>query len=162
MLVQIQDKFEDAVKQRLEEARLQETDLQAQTKGLEERRVGIETRTSELDAMHHQIEEERSRLASDRAAIDAKEEDLKSRELQVAEDRRAIDDLARQTEALRTDLDTRIGQVQAGESELVEKTSGINKRETAVGTVESQLKEREQGIGDRKSTRLNSSHEWIS
>src|SRR5438552_11488221 len=41
MLVQIQDKFEDAVKQRLEEARLQETDLQAQTKGLEERRGGI-------------------------------------------------------------------------------------------------------------------------
>src|SRR5207244_4454500 len=77
MLVQIQDKFEDSVKQRLEEARLQETELQAQTKGLEERRVGVETRTGELDAMHHQLEEERSQLASDRAAIDAKAEDLK-------------------------------------------------------------------------------------
>src|SRR5207302_4601485 len=63
MLVQIQDKFEDAVKQRLEEARLQETELGAQAKGLEERRVVIETRTGELDALHHRIEEERSRLA---------------------------------------------------------------------------------------------------
>ncbi len=161
MLVQIQDKFEDAVKQRLEEARLQGAELEAQAKGLEERRVGIETRTGELDAMHHQIEEERSRLASDRAAIDAKEEDLKSRELQVAEDRKAIDDLARQTEALRTDLDTRIGQVQAGESELVEKTSGINERETAVGTVESQLKEREQGIG-KEEERLASERQRLT
>src|SRR5207247_1055216 len=82
-----------------------------------------------------------------------KEEDLKSRELQVAEDRNAIDDLARRTEALRTDLDTRIGQVQAGESELVEKTNGINERETAVRTIESQLNEREQGIGKEEERR---------
>src|SRR3989475_1642023 len=56
MLVQVQDKFEDAVKQRLEEARLRETELAAQTKDLEERRVGIEARAIEVESMLRQAE----------------------------------------------------------------------------------------------------------
>src|SRR5256886_2650567 len=160
MLVQVQDKFEDAVKQRLEEARLRETELAAQTKDLEERRVGVEARTGELDAVQPQMDEQRTRIGSAQAAIDAKEEGLKRREVQVAENRKVIDDLARELETLRTDLDTRTGQVLAGETELTEKSSAIRERETAVGTNEAQLNEREQGIATEEA-RLNSERERL-
>jgi len=160
MLVQVQDKFEDAVKQRLEEARIRETQLDAQAKELEERRVGVETRTGELDTVQHQIDEERSRIESDQTAINAKDEDLKGREAQLAENRNTIDNLARELETLRTDLAARTGQVQAGETELTEKTDKVGEREAAVGTIEAQLNEREQGIA-KEEERLATERERL-
>src|SRR5205807_843632 len=60
MLVQVQDKFEDAIKQRLEEARQEEGRLEARSKELDERGVGIEARGVELDAIQKQANEARS------------------------------------------------------------------------------------------------------
>src|SRR5438093_10635647 len=46
MLVQIQDKFEDSVKQRLGEARAQEANVATQLEGLESRRGGVEAQAA--------------------------------------------------------------------------------------------------------------------
>src|SRR2546423_14746017 len=79
MLVQVQDKFEDAVKQRLEEARLPETELAAQTKDLEERRGGVEAPPRGLDAGEHQNDEERGPHRTAATANQGEKEEQKRR-----------------------------------------------------------------------------------
>src|SRR5216117_44058 len=147
MLVQIQDKFEDAVKQRLEEARLQETDLQAQTKGLEERRVGIETRTSELDAMTQRAEARETKIAADTESLEAKEQDLRRREDDLAEGRKAVDEQVRQVEELRTSIDRRTEEVQGQAAEVIAKSEAVRIREEGATALEATLRQRDDALG---------------
>src|SRR5438094_8105234 len=105
MLVQVQDKFEDAIKQRLEETRQEEGRLEARSKELDERGVGSETRAVELDAIQKQADEARSQMEVDRAALAATEEALRRRELEVAHERGAVEDRAKKNQAAGGELD---------------------------------------------------------
>lgn len=151
ILVQVQDKFEDAVKQRLEEARARELELEGQAKGIEERRIGIETRTGELNTIQEETDWSRSNIAADEAAIAAKDEDLKRRESQLADERKAVDDLAQQLEAMRAGFDSRSAQIEEGEARLAESASAIEVRETEFEVLEAKLTERAQRIASEEA-----------
>lgn len=151
MLVQVQDKFEDAVKQRLEEARARERELETQAKDIDERRIGIEARTGELNTIQEEIGRSRSKISADEAAIAARDEDLKRRESQLADERNAIDDLAKQLEAMRAGFDSRNAQIEGGEARLAERASAIDARETEFEALEARLNERAQGIANEEA-----------
>jgi len=161
MLVQVQDKFEDAIKQRLEETRQEEGRLEARSKELDERGVGIETRGVELDAIQKQADEARSQIELDRAALAAKEEDLRRRELEVAQQRGALEDLANKNEAARAELDAGKAQVEGREAELSTKSQAITERETSVRTVEERLNERERDLAPEED-RLRAEKEHLA
>ncbi len=161
MLVQVQDKFEDAIKQRLEEARQEEGRLEARSKELDERGVGIEARGVELDAIQKQANEARSQIESDRTAVASKEEDLRRREVGVAQERVAVEDLAKKNEAARAELDAGMAQVEAREAELSTKSQAIAERETSVRTVEERLNERQRDLAPEED-RLRAEKERLA
>src|SRR5437870_11300563 len=105
MLVQIQDKFEDSVKQRLGEARAQEANVATQMEGLESRRADVETRAAEVESMTQQAQAVQTKIAADTEALEAKEQDLIRRETEPVENRKAGDERAQQTEEVRTTID---------------------------------------------------------
>src|SRR5437867_12662441 len=118
MLVQIQDKFEDSVKQRLGEARAQEANVATQMEGLESRRADVETRAAEVESMTQQAQAVQTKIAADTEALEAKEQDLIRRENDLVENRKAVDERAQQTEEVRTTMDRRAAEIQQQSAEV--------------------------------------------
>jgi len=146
MLVQIQDKFEDAVKQRLEEARAQEANVAAQTEGLETRRTEVEARAAEVGSMTQQAQAVQTKIAADTEALEAKEQDLRRRENDLVENRKAVDELAQQVEELRTSIDRRTAEIQQQAAELGAKSETVRAREEAATGFEETLRERDDAL----------------
>jgi chromosome segregation ATPase/regulation of enolase protein 1 (concanavalin A-like superfamily) len=161
MLVQVQDKFEDAVKQRLEDARTREAELDAKANELDRRGGEIETRTGELRATQEEIDRIRLKIDADQTMIRTADEDLKIRESRLLEERQALDAIAQDVEATRAGFDSRATQVQESEARLNEKTNAIGVRESAVVASEASLNERSQGIA-REEERLAAAREHLS
>src|SRR2546425_346047 len=146
MLVQIQDKFEDAVKQRLEEARAQEANVATQMGGLETRRTEVETRAAEVESMTQQAQTVQTKIAADTEALEAKEHDLRRRENELAENREAVDERARQTEELRASIDRRTAEIQQQSTEIGAKSEAVQAREEAATTLEETLRQRDDAL----------------
>src|SRR5213080_2765628 len=146
MLVQIQDKFEDGVKQRLEEARAQEANVATQMNDLATRRTEVETRAAEAQTMAQQSEAVQAKIIADTDAVEAKEQDLRRREEELANNRRAIDELARQTEEDRNSIDRRTGDLQGRAAEIAAKSEAVEAREEAVSALERTLRDRDETL----------------
>ncbi len=146
MLVQIQDKFEDTVKSRLEEARAYEAELEGQANSIGEQQAAMEGRATEIESMIQQVEVAQSKVSTETAALATREQSLEARERQVAEDRRVVDDLARQLEELRVSLENRGAKIQEQAGEVVRRTEAIVARENAIAPHEEALAKREEGI----------------
>ncbi len=153
MLVQIQDKFEEAVKQRLEEARARDTELGTRAKALDERQSAAESRAIEVESMLRQAEGAQAKIDTDGAAVAAKEQDLIRREQTLAEGRQAVDDLSRQLEESRTSLDRRATETQSQAAAVGERSNAVLAREESATTKEAVLREREETVG-REDARL--------
>jgi len=147
MLVQIQDKFEDAVKSRLEEARAYEAELGTRANAVEEQQAAMETRAAEIESMMQQVETSQSEVSAESAAIATREQSLEAREVRLAEDSREVDDLARQLEELRVSLDKRSAKIQEQAGDVVRKTEALVSRENAVGPREVAVAKREEAAG---------------
>src|SRR5207244_686399 len=162
MLVQIQDKFEDGVKQRLEEARAQEANVATQMNDLATRRTEVETRAAEAQTMAQQSEAVQAKIIADTDAVEAKEQDLRRREEELANNRRAIDELARQTEEDRSSIDRRTGYLQgraaeiaakseAEQRELLEFKRSIDSRVSAVEEKETEMDRLSKDVAAREA-----------
>src|SRR3989442_3358092 len=146
MLVQIQDKFEDAVKQRLEEARAQEANVATQMEGLETRRTEAETRAAEVESMTQQAQAVQTKIAADTEALEAKEQELRRRENELAENREAVDERARQTEELRASIDRRTAEIQQQSTEIGAKSEAVHGREEVATAPEERLRQRDDAL----------------
>src|SRR2546428_4816900 len=146
MLVQIQDKFEDAVKQRLEEARAQEANVATQMDDLATHRAEVEARAAEVQTMAQQAETVQAKITADTEAVEAKEQDLRRREEELANNRKAVDELARQIEEDRSSLDRRTGEVQDRAAEIAAKSETVQGREEAVSALEETLRDRDTAL----------------
>ncbi len=155
MLVQVQDKFEDAVKQRLEDVRSQEASLQAEGKSLEERQQALEIRAGEIESTMKQIEAVQLKVASDKAALEATEGDLERREAELTGNRRSTDELARQLEEKQKSLETRAAEI-AAQSEAVDaRTEAIRTREEAATALEAELRRRNEAVTSQETNLKN-------
>src|SRR2546428_817387 len=146
MLVQIQDKFEDAVKQRLEEARAQEANVATQMEGLETRRTEAETTAAEVESMTQQAQAVQTKIASDTEALEAKEQELRRRENEWAENPEAVDKRARQTEELRAFIDRRTAEIQQQSTEIGAKSEAVHGREEVATALEETLRQRDDAL----------------
>ena len=153
MLVQVQDKFADAVKERLAEARTREGELDARARELEQKRAELEARAGELRATQEEIDRVRTKIEADQTAIAAADSDLKLRESRLLEERQAMDVLAREVEATRAGFDSREAQAREEEARLAAKAESLAARESAVVSAEAALDERKGGIA-REEERL--------
>ncbi len=153
MLVQVQDKFEEAVKQRLEDARTLEANLEARTKSIEEQTTAMEIRASEIGSMLRQANAAQAKIDLDSAALEAKDKDLKSREMEVAESRRATEDLAKELEEKRSSLDQRKVEIESQVVSLDARVEATREREDAAAAFAVEL-ERRDGIATNEETRL--------
>ncbi|TLZ77759.1 MAG: hypothetical protein E6K08_02580 [Methanobacteriota archaeon] len=155
MLVQVQDKFEDAVKQRLEEVRSQEATLQAEAKSVEERQHALEIRASEIESTMKQIEAAQLNVASDKAGLEATEGDLKRREAELAESRRSTDELARQLEEKQKSLETRAVEIAAQSDAVDARTEAIRAREETATALDAELRRRNEAVTSQETSLKN-------
>jgi regulation of enolase protein 1 (concanavalin A-like superfamily)/chromosome segregation ATPase len=151
MLVQIQDKFEDSVRARLEEARAYEAELESRAKNVADGEATMETRATEIDSMLRQVEAAQAQVSTDMATIVAKDESLAARERQLADDRRANDDLARQLEGLRTSLDERTAVLEGQAGDIARKEEALAAREEAIAPAEAALAERDRTLAEAEA-----------
>ncbi len=148
MLVQIQDKFEDAVKQRLEEARARDAELASRAQTLDERQSASEARAVEIESTLRQVQLAQTKIDADTGALAAKEQDLIRREQTLAEGRTAVDELSRQTEELRTSLDRRSAETQAQAAAVATRSDAVSAREDGAAKTETTLREKEAAVGE--------------
>src|SRR2546425_1559373 len=155
MLVQVQDKFEDAVKQRLEEVRSQEASLQTEAKSVKERQHALEIRASEIESTMKQIEAAQLNVASDKAALETTEGDLKRREAELAESRRSTDELARQLEEKQRSLETRAVEIAAQSDAVDARTEAIRAREETATALDAELRRRNEAVTSQETKLKN-------
>ncbi len=161
MLVQIQDKFEDAVKQRLEEARARDAELGTRAKALDERQNASDARAVEVESMLRQAQAAQVKTDADATAVATKDRDVIRREQTLEEGRRAVDDLSRQLEELRTSLDRRSAETQSQAAAVAERSDAVLAREERATTKEAALEHQDATLGQEgarlqaESTRLS-------
>src|SRR6266581_3870173 len=156
MLVQIQDKFEEAVKQRLEEARARDTELGTRAKALDERQSAAESRAIEVESMLWQAESVRLNALS--ASLETMRQDLDGRESAVVRDSVGLKEGRQQFESDQKDLlefrrtvDERVADVEKAEHEAAAKAEDLARREAHIQPLEVDLTAREVAVSEKES-----------
>ena len=160
MLVQVQDKFEDAVKERLEEARAREADLDGKSKDIERRQAGIETRTAELDAMEQEIGRARSKLAADEAAIVAKEIELEAREQSLEEKEDEVRTQAEENARRPAELAGREEALEFDAAKVDNVRAEIDARKTELGNLAKELDGKAVHLREEEARRADELRTW--
>jgi len=152
ILTNVQDKFEDRVKGRLEEVRSAEAVFDDRHKVLQEGEADLQSRSRVFGDMVNTFTIARGKVDSHAASLGVKEADLASRESCLAQDRAALDELARQTESLRNSADARKAEVEEREAELEQTTKALKTREKTLGPLEQSVNERASELKTLEST----------
>lgn len=139
MLVQVQDKFDEALKQRLADVRAQETDLETRRTAIEAEGEALSTQSREIDALREQAEVAQAEIAVSRTALEAKEQDLVLRETVLADGRRTFE--AEQAEVLefKRTVDERVKAVEQAEMTIAGKQEELGSREAGIAPTEERL-----------------------
>jgi len=151
MLVNIQDKFDEGVKQRLEDARAYEAELDAVRERLEASRNAFAVQSRTFAGMVDAITTAQTKMAAESLEIRARVLDLKRREALLKEDRRAIDDVARQIEEQRAAIDSRAAELRELESDYTTRIEVLQSRESQIGPAEVALAKRESALQEREA-----------
>lgn len=161
MLVNIQDKFDDDVKQRLEEARAYEAELDAARERLEGNRKAFEVQSHTFAGLLDTVTVAQSKLAAESEAIQTKVLDLKQREGLLLEDRNSLNELARQFEEQRAAMDARAAEMQELEADYEGRMESLQAREVRIGPLETALSKRESDVSEREKA-LNTQSEELA
>ncbi len=152
ILANIQDKFEDRVKARLEEARAAEATFEDRTKVLQEGEADLQARSRVFGDMVNAFTVARGKLNADAASLGTREADLASRETLVDRDRASIDELARQLESLRNSVNERTASVEEREANIAQTAETLSAREEALTPRERSLSQRESDLEQKGSS----------
>ncbi len=174
MLVNIQDKFEDAVKERLETARAVEENLDATARDLEAEREALSARSQAFAGAMDATTLGLSKIAAESAAVRSKALEIERREGRLGEELQELDTFRRELEsrqaslaAKAAELKTREAGIASLESSLSENADRLSREqaefEAKVRTLETDRAEVEETRRevDRESTRLSSEAETL-
>ncbi len=150
MLVNIQDKFDVGVKQRLEDARTYEAELDAAWQSLEDSRKAFEVQSRTFAGMIDAITTAQSKMAAESVAIRARVLDLKQREALLQADRSTLDDFARQLEEQRAAIDTRATEMQELEADYSARFESLQGREARIEPLEAKFAKRDRELTERE------------
>ena len=179
MLVRIQSQFEDAVKQRLDEARTREADLDAREAriapgeaelarretAIVEQEQELARRNGLLDTANNELAEQTKSLKEREAALERGREDAETSRKAVEVDRQAVEEMQRKAEgtvqsaeefeaavqARSSDLDERERRIAPGEMQLAEKTQQLEAREAELTSRANQLAATSTALENRAS-----------
>ncbi|HEV8595752.1 MAG TPA: DNRLRE domain-containing protein [Thermoplasmata archaeon] len=150
MLVNVQLKFDDHVKERLAEARAVEGSVAASKESLVADRDALDAKAKAFTEMYDAVLAGQARIAEQGRDVRAALEDLGQREgaLQAARD--AADVKARDLAALTEALDSRSVEVQARESRAAELAATLDGQQIKIEELRANLPEREAAVLDRE------------
>ena len=151
LLVNIQDKFEDRVIQRVEEARAEETNLESARAKADEERVDLQARARVFGDMVNAFTIARTKLDVDSLKLRKQDTNLRERETRVAADRAGLDERSAQLEDRQGSLDRAAADVEARHKELTETTQNLEAREARLSPKEQELAERSEALSKAES-----------
>lgn len=141
LLANVQDKLEDRVKQRVEEARSEEANLEGARRQVEEERADLQARARVFGDMVNALTLARGKLEAESRALQTQMTDLASREETVVTARKAVDDGERQLGKLHASLDRTSSEIEAQRKEIAERLESLGAREA-------ELSPKERALGD--------------
>ncbi|HYM39620.1 MAG TPA: hypothetical protein VEY12_05680 [Thermoplasmata archaeon] len=151
ILVSIQDKLEDRVKQRLDEARAEEATLETAHAQASEERADLQARARVFGDLLDGFTVAQSKLDADSQRLHGLDTDLGERENRVAQERAVLDAQTSELNAKRTELERTASDLAARESQAQEADRGLREREEQLSPQETALGEREAGISQREA-----------
>ena len=142
MLVNIQDKFDERVKARLEEARAIETQGAAEMHALGSDRAAFEAQSKAFAGVMDAITTAQTKMAAETRNVRTKLLDLERREVQFREDRDAADLLQRELAVLKESFDQRERQTGDALADATARAKTVKAREDRIAPQEASLAKR--------------------
>jgi hypothetical protein len=151
ILVNIQGKFEHAVRARLEVAQRSEADLARARRDLEAGEAALQARSRGIAGIVDFVTTTESKITAEVEALREKVRDLERREDQLREDRQASDGLSQHLEELRASLLTRTAEVEALEARSDARHQALDSREEGLRLRSTEVSEREARATERET-----------
>ena len=151
ILVNIQDKFEDRVRQRAGDVRADEASLQAERARAEEERADLQVRSRVFGDMVNAFTIARGKLDEESRALRAQATDLAAQGRTLGEDRQSLDEQARQLGELRGSLDETASQLEHQKASLTATERSLGEREAGLAPKERDLTAREAALAAKES-----------
>ncbi|HKZ89918.1 MAG TPA: DNRLRE domain-containing protein [Thermoplasmata archaeon] len=151
MLVSIQDKFDLAVKVRLEDARTFETRAEGKQQAMKRDRAAFAARSKAFAGAMDAITAAQSKIAAETKAVHEETADLEGRESRLRQEREDLDRLASEVGDLRESLEKRFARVEELEADTTTRATAVRRREERVGPLETSLQKREKAVAEREA-----------
>ncbi len=151
MLVSIQDKLEDQVKARVQEARTEEAAVEEARTREDEERTDLQTRARVFGDMVNAFTIARSKLNRDSEKLGGLDADLREREAQLAGERTALEAREAEAETQRTDLEKTAADLETHRGELQATEDRLGQRESVLAPREQDLERRLEEIAKQES-----------
>ncbi len=150
LLENVQDKLEDRTKARVEEARAEEQNLQAEAAQMEERRADLQTRARVFGDMVNAFTIARGKLDTQSRALQHQADDLVDREDAVAQVRESLEEQADRLEKLRVSLDETAAELEEQKKQIASTLASLDEREARISPKEESLAKREAAVTDKE------------
>ena len=151
MLVNVQDKFEAALLDRLEDARGYEAELEATAKRLEESRAAFDAQSRASAGMMDAIALAQTKMAAEAASVRSKILDMERREARLKEDRTDLDGLAVELGTLRSKLGEREKRAASESEALRAKAAALDDQESRIVPLTQELTEQQAALKAREA-----------
>lgn len=151
VLVNVQDKFEGRVQERLEEARAAELSLDERTRQIGATEEDLRTRVQAQEAATASLVEAQGKVAADTEALQTKEVNLVEREEAVETNRASLEELGRRLEDERSAIGSRTAEVAAREEEADRLHEDLSDRESHLLPKEQILAQRESDLAVKEA-----------
>ncbi|TLZ72705.1 MAG: DNRLRE domain-containing protein [Methanobacteriota archaeon] len=161
LLVNIQDKFEDAVKARLQEVQAAEADLEAPRRALANGEAALSARSKAFgDALDAALRAQ-AKVAAEVASIQARQADLQTREVGLRDAQGRLTLETQELTGRRTTVESREVNASEKEATLSDRARSLQMRESQVAPLEKELSERESSVAVRE-TQMQEQSETIT
>ncbi len=151
MLVNVQDKFEDRVKARLDEARGAETGLAEREASLAGARAQFDARSRAFSELVDATNTARSKMAEEAALLHISANAVTQREAELGALSSELNGKSEELAALNASLDARSRDVGTLEADVQRRSQDLDARESRLAPVEAEAARRESAVADREA-----------
>lgn len=151
MLVNIQDKFDERVRARLEDARTLEAQVEIDARAAETERGAITARSKALAGVLDAVTAAQTKLASDMTLLRSRLLDVEDREARLRHDRDAVEKLSQELSVRSASIETREREAEELFTDATTRSKTVKAREKSVAATESTFAERQKTADQREA-----------
>ncbi len=151
MLVNIQDKFEASVTQRLEEVRAAEAGFQGAREEIETAQAALDEKSRALAGETEAVAATKEKLAQDTEAVQAREREAAEREEALETASEALSRREAALKAAQAEIEPREEAAKELEASLAQRQDAVEARETRIGPLEAEVFDRESLVAEREA-----------